>query len=199
MITTNTRPATPSQASHWLKPYYFSRAAFSIVWVAAAFTLGKNMPAVAALLLLLYPAWDAAANFVDASRNGGLKRNTTQALNLIASGATTVAVAVAVALGVSMNAVLCVFGAWAILAGGFQLATGARRRKSEGAQWAMILSGAQSAIAGVFFITRANQASVPGITDIAPYAAFGAFYFLVSAVWLTVSELRNRTAVRTAG
>ena len=32
---------------------------------------------------------------------------------------------------------------------------------------------------------------VPGIGDIVPYAAFGAFYFLVSAVWLTVKEIRG--------
>ncbi|TJX42094.1 MAG: DUF308 domain-containing protein, partial [Mesorhizobium sp.] len=33
-----------------------------------------------------------------------------------------------------------------------------------------------------------------GITDIAPYAAFGAFYFLVSAIWLSVMQARKRTA-----
>lgn len=189
MIDTNISEPISTQGTHWLKPYYYTRAAFSVVWVIAAFTVGKNIPAVAAFLLLGYPLWDAAANLVDARQNGGLKQNPTQMLNVGVSGLTTVAVAIA--LGMSMNAVLGVFGVWAALAGIFQLATGVRRWKSYGAQWAMILSGAQSALAGVFFIGQANGSKVPGITDIAPYAAFGAFYFLISAIWLTVSDARR--------
>ncbi|CAG9185007.1 DUF308 domain-containing protein [Cupriavidus pampae] len=182
-------PNTRSQASVWLKPYYYSRAAFSIVWVAAAFTIGRTNPAVAAILLMVYPAWDALANLFDAHRNGGMKRNPTQALNVVASGVITAAVAIA--LGISMNAVLGVFGTWAILAGLFQLGTGVRRWKSAGAQWAMILSGAQSALAGAFFIKTAAGSQVPGITDFAPYAAFGAFYFLISAISLSVADMRR--------
>jgi len=190
MTATNINQPNSLQKNDWLKPYYFSRAAFSIVWVAAAFTLGRGMPVLAALLLVIYPAWDAIANLVDAQRNGGLKQNPTQALNAGVSGLTTAAVAIT--LGISMHAVLGVFGVWAILAGVFQLATGMRRWKTYGAQWAMILSGAQSVLAGAFFIKQANGVIAPSIADIAPYAAFGAFYFLVSAVWLTVSDLRRR-------
>jgi uncharacterized membrane protein HdeD (DUF308 family) len=185
--------ATLPAGNKWLKSYYFTRAAVSVVWVAAAFTVGKSMPVVAGVLLLVYPAWDAAANLVDAQRNGGLKRNLTQALNTVVSAITTVAVAIA--LGMSMNAVLCVFGVWAALSGLLQLATGIRRWKSYGAQWAMILSGAQSVLAGIFFFKQANAPEAPSITDIAPYAAFGAFYFLVSAIWLTVSDARRRKTV----
>lgn len=191
MTDTNVQPI-PAQGNDWLKPYYFSRAAFSIVWVLAAVTVGKNMPGVAAALLLLYPAWDAAANFVDARRHGGLQRNLPQSLNMVASAVT--AAGVAITLGISMNAVLGVFGVWAVLSGLFQLATGVRRWKYAGAQWAMILSGAQSALAGAFFVKQATGTTVPSITDIAPYAAFGAFYFLLSALWLTVSDMRGRKA-----
>lgn len=173
-----------------LKQYYFSRAAFSVLWVLAAFTIGKASAAAVAVLLLIYPAWDAAANLFDAARNGGLKKNPTQSLNALVSSVTTVAVAVALTRG--MPAVLVVFGVWAALSGLLQLATGVRRW-SRGAQWAMILSGAQSALAGVFFIQRANGPVLPGIADIAPYAAFGAFYFLVSAIWLTVAARRRHT------
>jgi len=187
------RPNSP-QGSNWLKVYYFMRAAVSIVWVAAAFTIGKSMSGVGGFLLLVYPAWDAVANFTDAQSNGGLRKNPTQALNAAVSGVTTVAVAIA--LGMSMNVVLSVFGVWAALSGLFQLATGIRRWKNYGAQWAMILSGAQSAIAGAIFLKRATSPAVPSIADIAPYAAFGAFYFLVSAIWLTVSEALRRKAPR---
>jgi uncharacterized membrane protein HdeD (DUF308 family) len=181
------------QGNQWLKPYYFSRAAFSVAWVAAALTLAKSDWAVSAALLLVYPIWDAAANFADATRNGGLKRNPTQALNVGVSAVT--AVAVGVALEMSMNAVLVVFGIWAAFAGLFQLATAVRRWKSHGAQWAMVLSGAQSALAGVVFIKLASGPKVPSIAEIAPYVAFGAFYFLVSAILLTVSDVRRHETV----
>jgi uncharacterized membrane protein HdeD (DUF308 family) len=172
----------------WLKLYYFTRAAVSVAWVAAAFTVGASMPLVGAALLLAYPAWDAIANIGDAQSHGGLIANPSQALNAAVSIITTIAVLIA--LGQGLHAVLAVFGVWASLAGLFQLVTGVRRWKA-GAQWAMILSGAQSMLAGGFFIKQATGAAMPGITDIAPYAAFGAFYFLVSAVWLTVTLARK--------
>ncbi|WP_376702814.1 DUF308 domain-containing protein [Mesorhizobium sp. ISC25] len=183
-----------SRASHeqWLKLYYFARTAFSAVWVAAAFTVGQNSGVVAAVLLVVYPAWDALANFVDASRSGGLGRNRTQTINVVVSVATTLAVVVA--LKMSMNWVLGVFGLWAILSGLLQLGTAVRRWKSSGAQWAMILSGGQSALAGTFFIAQARMPMPPSIANVAGYAAVGALYFLVSAVWLSVSQLRRKAA-----
>ncbi len=181
-----------SSQERWLKLYYFTRTAFSAVWVAAAFTVGQHSLTIAAVLLIIYPAWDAAANYFDASRSGGLAQNRTQAINVVVSLATTLAVVVA--LQMSMNWVLAVFGAWAILSGLLQLGTAVRRWKSYGAQWAMILSGGQSALAGVFFIVQARMPMPPSITNVAGYAAIGAFYFLVSAVWLSVSELRRKAA-----
>ncbi|WP_214472750.1 DUF308 domain-containing protein [Mesorhizobium sp. dw_380] len=176
----------------WLKFYYFARTAFSAVWVAAAFTVGQQSWVIAAVLLVAYPAWDAVANFVDASRSGGLGQNRTQAINLVVSMAATLAVVVA--LTMSMNFVLGVFGVWAILSGLLQLGTAVRRWKSYGAQWAMILSGGQSALAGTFFVVQARMPAPPSITNVAGYAAVGAFYFLVSAVWLSVSQLRRKPA-----
>ena len=172
-------------AARWLRSYYFARAAFSIAWVAAAFTIGKSTPPIAAVLLVVYPAWDALANFVDARQSGGLSRSPSQSLNVVVSVVT--AGAVAIALTHSMNAVLGVFGVWAGLSGILQLVTGLRRWKSLGGQWAMILSGAQSTLAAIFMFKDALAAAAPSITGVAPYAAFGAFYFLVSAVLLTVA------------
>ena len=174
----------------WLRFYYFARAAFSALWVAAAFTLGQRTESIAAVLLIVYPAWDALANYADGSRSGGLARNRTQAINVIVSLLT--AAAVAVALRMSMNAVLGVFGVWAILSGLLQLGTAVRRWSSHGAQWAMILSGGQSALAGGLFIVQARMPPPPSITAVAGYAAVGAIYFLASAIWLSVSEWRRR-------
>ncbi|OWJ66917.1 DUF308 domain-containing protein [Inquilinus limosus] len=187
---TDSQPAAPS--SGWLKRYYTIRFAVAAAWVALAFTAAKDMPQLSAVMLVAYPAWDALANLVDARRSGGLGRNRTQMLNAGISVLT--AIAVAIALGRGMNAVLGVYGVWAVLAGAFQLATAVRRWASYGAQWAMILSGAQSALAGLFFLKQAGGAEAVGIAAIAPYAAFGAFYFLVSAIWLTVSDARRSRA-----
>ncbi|RUW35850.1 MULTISPECIES: DUF308 domain-containing protein [unclassified Mesorhizobium] len=168
----------------WLKSYYFLRFAVSAAWVALAFTVAKDSPPFAAVMLVAYPLWDALANYIDARRTGGLGRNKSQLLNLVVSVIT--AIAVTIALGHSMNAVLSVYGVWAVGSGVFQLLTAVRRWKTNGAQWAMILSGAQSALAGLFFVKMAAGTETIGIANVAPYAAFGAFYFLVSAVWLSV-------------
>jgi len=175
----------------WLKSYYYLRFAVSAAWVAAAFTVAKSSPPLAAAMLVAYPAWDALANYIDARRTGGLGRNKSQLLNFAVSIVATIAVAIA--LGHSMNAVLSVYGVWAVVSGVFQLLTAARRWKTNGAQWPMILSGAQSALAGLFFVKMAGGTEIIGIADVAPYAAFGAFYFLVSALWLSVSDILRKS------
>lgn len=180
------------EKKQWLTRYYFTRAGFSAVWVAAALTVGQQSASIAAALLIIYPAWDAAANFVDASRNGGLGNNRTQAINVAVSSVMTVAVVVA--LTMSMNWVLSAFGLWAIFSGVLQLGTAVRRWRTSGGQWAMVLSGGQSAVAGVFFIAQARMPEPPSIANIAGYAGLGAFYFLVSAVWRSVSHMRRKTA-----
>jgi uncharacterized membrane protein HdeD (DUF308 family) len=184
-------PRQVSSQSNWLRSYYFVRAFFSIWWIAVAvFVSGQAV--LAGLLFVIYPAWDAVANLADARSNGGLKANRTQALNVVVSTITTLAVLLAVMK--DTYAVLAVFGVWAILSGLLQLATGVTRWRTYGAQWVMILSGAQSALAGGFMITQALGAVPPTILDVAPYAGFGAFYFLVSAIWMTVAASRKTSA-----
>ncbi|MFS8045143.1 DUF308 domain-containing protein [Rhizobium sp. BR 314] len=177
--------------SNWLRTYYFVRALFSITWIAAAILFRGQLGATA-FLLVIYPAWDALANLVDARANGGLKANSSQALNVIVSTITTLAVIVAVSN--STYAVLAVFGIWAIFSGLLQLYTGVRRWRHYGAQWVMILSGAQSALAGGFMISRSLGTAAPTILDITPYVGFGAFYFLLSAIWLFVAAYRRAGA-----
>jgi uncharacterized membrane protein HdeD (DUF308 family) len=181
-----------TKENSWLKRYYFTRAAFSVLWVLLAVSIGRQSTVIAAVMLIAYPLWDAIANFVDAQRSGGLMRNKAQLLNFVVSIIT--AIAVAVALGNSMNSVLIVFGVWAGFSGILQLATALGRWKTTGAQWAMILSGAQSALVSVVMIKMAYGSEPVGIANIAPYAAFGAFYFLLSAISLTVSDARKTRA-----
>jgi len=181
---------SPAQAAEerWLTSYYFTRALVAIAWVGAAATVAMHAPLVGAALLVLYPAWDALANLADAIRSGGLGKNRTQAVNAVASAA--IAVAVALALP-DMHRVLAVFGIWAIMSGLLQLGTGWRRWKNYGAQWAMILSGGQSALAGGFFIYQAQLPAQPTIATVTGYAGFGAFYFLLSALTLSVRAWRR--------
>lgn len=177
----HTLPTRHAADEGWLKRYYFVRALFSICWVVAVLTVAQASAVASAVLLVAYPAWDALANVADGRRSGGLAANRTQLLNVVASLA--VALALAVALP-DMHRVLAVFGAWAILSGLLQLGTALRRWKTHGAQWAMILSGAQSALAGAVFIGQARMPADPTIATVAGYAGFGAFYFLVSALLL---------------
>jgi uncharacterized membrane protein HdeD (DUF308 family) len=116
----------------WLKRYYFIRAGFSIAWVAAAFLLANSGHAIVGALLLVYPAWDAAVNIVDARRAGGLGRNSTQLINAVVSVVITLVIAITMTR--SAHAVLATFGVWAILSGMLQLATGVRRRPGNGGQ-----------------------------------------------------------------
>ena len=179
-------------AAEALVRYYFLRAGVAAAWVAAAFTIAQYNPILAGILLVTYPAWDAFANARDAKANGGFRANAPQALNTAVSA--VVALAVLVALQIDMRLVLVLFGAWAFLAGVLQLVVGVRRWRAYGAQWAMVLSGAQSALAGGFFIKSAAGPFASVITVVAPYAAFGAFYFLVSGISLAISDARRGAA-----
>ncbi|MBA5800359.1 MULTISPECIES: DUF308 domain-containing protein [Rhizobium] len=188
-MSNNQTSRAPRGNDQWLKQYYFTRAAFSVLWVAAALTAGRHSFAVAAALLIIYPAWDAIANVIDAARSGGLAANRSQAINVAASSVMTIAVILA--LTMNMNWVLGAFGLWAIFSGLLQLGTAVRRWRTSGGQWAMILSGGQSSVAGALFIFQAQMPQEPSISTVAGYAGVGAFYFLVSAIWLTVALSRR--------
>lgn len=181
-------PVTTRGAA-WLTRYYAVRAAFSLTWVAVAFSLGKVLTPLGAMLLVGYPIWDALANFYDAKRNGGVKANPTQTFNAVVS--TIVAVAVAATLHFNTHAVLIVFGIWAALSGILQLGTGVRRWRKFSGQWPMILSGGQSVLAATHFIQQGLAGVMPTSADVAPYAAFGALYFAISAISLAVASHRQ--------
>lgn len=174
---------TSSDGRLALRHFYFLRAGVAFAWVALVATFAARSPLAAGALLVLYPAWDALANLLDAKRNGGLAANAGQRFNAIVSTVTAIGIAIAFVQKGNAGGV-AVFGAWAFAAGLLQLAVGIHRRKL-GGQAFMMISGAQSALAGGLFIARAFGATAPGVVELAPYAAFGGFYFLASALWLT--------------
>jgi uncharacterized membrane protein HdeD (DUF308 family) len=181
-MTTLNQVSTRSVHEQWLTRYYLTRAAVSVAWVVSALTFAQQNAALSAVWLVLYPFWDAAANYVDAARNGGLAQNRTQTTNVVISFVTGIAVLLALQTG--LQAVLFVYGVWAIVSGVLQLATAVRRWRSSGAQWAMILSGGQSALAGAFFLVQSQQPVAEVLPTIAGYAGFGALYFMISAIAL---------------
>lgn len=162
-----------------LRKLYFTRAAFSITWVILVALLAKTSTGIATALLIIYPAWDVVGTFLDirANRNNPASK-TPQYVNAVISIITTLAVGIALQQGVPEA--LIVFGTWAIGTGLIQLILGLKRRKFLGGQWPMIISGGQSMIGGSSFIILAHDPS-KGITSLAGYAAFGAFYYLLTA------------------
>ncbi|NKJ20222.1 DUF308 domain-containing protein [Dyella sp. SG609] len=179
-----------------LRNFYLLRAIAAFAWVALAFLSAAAPALVVGALLVIYPAWDALANVIDARRSGGLQVNPGQKFNAVTSIVTAACMAVAFALHGNAGGVL-VFGIWALLAGLFQLAVGIRRRKL-GGQVFMMISGAQSALAGVIFTVK-SFGTAPTIAELAPYAAFGGLYFLLSALWLTFKRQRTEVAMDLSG
>lgn len=184
---TNTPQVTTARA---LRSLYITRTIFSVIWLSLVVAFVKTSPLIATILLIIYPAWDVIGTYFDIKANKNNGPVTTQYTNAVISIVTTVAVAIAVSNSVAEA--LVVFGIWAVLTGAIQLILGLRRRKLLGGQWPMILSGGQSVLAGVSFIAMAHSPNM-GIINLAGYAGFGAFYYLLAAISLTKS-IRKATS-----
>lgn len=174
-----------------LRSLYFIRAAFSVSWVTLIILFAKTSSGVATLLLIIYPAWDVVGTLLDIRANRSSTSKKPQYVNVVISVITTVAVGIALQRGVPEA--LIVFGSWAILTGLIQSILGLGRQKSLGGQWPMIISGGQSVAGGVSFIVLANDPTM-GIPSLAGYAAFGAFYYLLSAIRLSKTASRATSA-----
>jgi len=163
-----------------LRRLYVVRFAFAAAWAVLLLVSGSDLTAATKVLLVVYPAFDVAAAVLDARSahsDGPVKG---LYVNIAISLLAAVGVAVAGASGVAD--VLRVWGAWAVLSGLVQLLVGVARRPM-GGQWAMILSGGISVLAGASFI-RSGAQDNPSLTALAGYAALGGIFFLVSAVRL---------------
>lgn len=165
-----------------LRKLYFTRTGFSFVWFILVTVFSKTNADFANILLIIYPVWDVIATYFDIKANPATVSKTPQLVNIVIGSVTTIAVILALKTGIPEA--LMVFGAWAILTGLIQLILGLKRRKALGGQWPMIISGGQSMIGGTSFILLAHSPTM-GIASLAGYAAFGGFYFLLSAIRLS--------------
>src|SRR6185369_8626547 len=166
-----------------LRNLYFVRTAFQVLWAAAVISTSAHQPQVAAVLFLLYPLWDVACTVYDLntfSKTGSSR--TSQIINALFGGAAAIGIGLTV-FQTPIYAV-AIFGLWAFGAGVLQLVVGLIRRKElGGGQWSMILSGVQSALAGVVFVVL-GLSGKQHIKDVAGYAIFGALYFLIGGILL---------------
>jgi uncharacterized membrane protein HdeD (DUF308 family) len=172
-----TAPIEQLQA-HSLRNLYFTRTAVQLLWAGIVIATAASSPALAASLLILYPLWDVACTIYDlrsSTRSGGPP--TAQYVNVVLGS--LAAIGIALTAFKSPEQAVVTFGAWAFAAGLAQLAVGISRRKRLGGQWAMILSGLQSAAAGVAFILGGLHDKTH-IKDLGGYAIFGGVYFLIA-------------------
>lgn len=174
----STATASPVGVAPALRRLYLVRFAFALVWAGLTIATASTLGPVSITLLVLYPVFDVAAAVADL--RSAAKPATGLYVNIAISGLAAVGLLLATMSGVP--AVLRVWGAWAIIAGLVQLVVGVSRR-ALGGQWAMILSGAISAVAGTFFILQAGKPDAT-LGTVAGYAVLGGVFFLVSALRL---------------
>jgi len=177
-MTTTVEPATSTASA--LRNLYLVRFGFAVVWAVLLFLTGSSIGPVSAALLVLYPLFDVAAAIVDLRASRSARPAVGLRVNVVLSLLTALGLGLAVASGIP--AVLRVWGAWAITAGVVQLVVAVRRYRL-GGQWAMILSGGISVLAGGGFVMMAGGPDA-ALTSLAGYATLGGIFFLVSALRL---------------
>ena len=172
----NAAPVEQLQA-HSLRNLYFTRTAVQLLWAGIVIATAASNPALAAGLLVLYPLWDVACTVYDLRSSTRSGPSTAQYVNVVLGSLAAIGIALTAFKSPQMAVVT--FGSWAFTAGLAQLAIGISRRTQLGGQWAMILSGIQSAAAGVAFILGGLH-NKTHIKDLGGYAIFGGVYFLIA-------------------
>ncbi|MFF2454471.1 hypothetical protein [Isoptericola sp. NPDC058082] len=181
-MTTTVEPptATATATATALRNLYLVRFGFAVVWAVLLFVTASSIGPVSTALLVLYPLFDVAAAVVDLRASKAARPAVGLRVNVVLSLLTAVALGFAVTSGIP--AVLRVWGAWAITAGIVQLVVAVRRYRL-GGQWAMILSGGISVLAGGGFVMMAGGPDA-ALTSLAGYATLGGVFFLASALRL---------------
>ncbi len=160
------------------------RAAFALIWAAAlALAIGgkvpttdTDIPAGIALLLASYPLIDVVASIV------GSRFADARVLRANAAIGSLAVVGLAItSFGSDAGATLAAFGAWAADSGLIQLGIAIHRRRAEGRQVPMIVSGGLSTVAGVSFLAASGNDKAH-LAMIAGYMALGAVLYIVWAV-----------------
>jgi len=159
------------------------RAGFALVWAAAlVIAVGdkvphtdSDVPTAAALVLASYPLIDVIASLLSS------RFRDTRVLRINAAISALAAIGIALAaFGSDAAATLVAVGVWAAVSGAILLGIAVHRRRAQGGQLPLIVSGALSTIAGVSFVAQSGQHDAH-LATLAGYMAFGAVLFLFSA------------------
>ncbi|MFD8651439.1 DUF308 domain-containing protein [Streptomyces mirabilis] len=192
-VTSSTH--TIMTTSSGLRSLYLIRVAFSLIWVALVVATSASLvPAdkptvIAAVLLVSYPLWDVIATLLERRMAGTGSTDRLGTTNMALGLATTAGMTVAVFS--TIGTALLVFGIWALLSGAIQLVVAIRRRRTVGAQWPMVISGGLSVLAGASFAAMSASAT-SSLSSVAGYSAFGALWFLVSVIALSIRSRREK-------
>ncbi|MGP4049979.1 DUF308 domain-containing protein [Streptomyces sp. 2A115] len=193
-VTPNTNTNTNTTTPSGLRSLYLIRVAFSLIWVAlvaatSASLVSTDKPTViAAVLLVIYPLWDVIATLLERRMAGTGSTDRVGTTNMAVGLATTAGMITAVFS--TIGTALLVFGIWALLSGAIQLVVAIRRRRTVGAQWPMVISGGLSVLAGASFAAM-SASETSSLSTVAGYSAFGAFWFLVSVIALSIRGRRE--------
>jgi uncharacterized membrane protein HdeD (DUF308 family) len=161
------------------------RAFVALLWAAAlVIAVGGKMPSThsdlsvgVAAFLASYPLIDVVASLIGAAS----APDSARVLRLNAGVSALAAVAIGIAAFASTaGATLVAFGLWASVSGAILLARAIHRRRTEGRQLPMIVSGGLSTIAGITFIAASGMDEAK-LTTIGGYMAFGALLYLLWA------------------
>lgn len=177
-----------TSAAMALRNLYYVRFAFAAIWAVLVFALGRTIDPATIVLVVIYPLFDVAAAVIDFRTSGAARPSLPLYLNMALSLLTAVGLAFAVTSGIP--AVLRVWGVWAITAGVVQVIVAIRRYRL-GGQWAMILSGGISVLAGTSFVVMAGGPNA-SLSTVAGYATLGGIFFLISAIRLHRLVSRGR-------
>jgi uncharacterized membrane protein HdeD (DUF308 family) len=197
-VTQTIEPSTTATTTaSGLRSLYLIRVIFSLIWVAFVFTTSASLVSadrptvIAAVLLIIYPLWDVIATLLErrmaGTGTGTGSTNHVGTINVALGLVTTIGMIIAAFS--TIGTALLVFGIWALLSGAIQLVVAIRRRRTIGAQWPMIISGGLSVLAGLNFAAMSASAT-SGLSTVAGYSAFGAFWFLVSVIVLSIRSRR---------
>ncbi|MFB7288283.1 DUF308 domain-containing protein [Actinacidiphila glaucinigra] len=194
---TSAPSTTATTRASGLRSLHLIRVVFSLIWVALVFTTSASLVStdrptvIAAVLLVVYPLWDAVATLLERRLAGGGSgsANRVSTVNMGLGVATTAGMIIAAFS--TIGTALLVFGVWALLSGAIQLVVAIRRRRTVGAQWPMVISGGQSVLAGAT-IAAGSASATSGLSTVAGYSAFGAFWFLVSVIALSGRSRRGK-------
>ncbi|MEM7341992.1 MAG: DUF308 domain-containing protein [Actinomycetota bacterium] len=142
-------------------------------------TASSVLPLLAAAIVTAYPVIDVVSSILGAPSAGSAGR--ALYFNAVISAVAAVGIGVA-AFGSDAGATLLAFGIWAVVSGAIQFVLAFRRRRAEGGQLLMLISGGLSTLAGLSFVAASGQSEV-NLGTLSVYMIVGAILFIASSRW----------------